>query len=257
MPEGDTVYRAAKRLDEALAGTEVVRFDLRVPRFATLDLTGETVHGVASRGKHLLMRIGGATLHSHLKMEGRWDVYAKRQRWRRPGFQARAIVGNAERDAVGFDLAMIDVVPTDEEDRVVGHLGPDLLSREWDADEAERRLRADTRPAHVAVLDQRNVAGFGNVYANELLFVRGILPSRPLRDDEVAGVVDTGLRMIRANTPRRERTFTGDSRPGHRMWVYRRDGKPCRRCGTLILGGAIGADPTEERVTFWCPRCQS
>ncbi|MXS76262.1 DNA glycosylase [Microbacterium sp. CSI-V] len=256
MPEGDTVHRAAAKLSAALAGREVTRFDIRVPGSATADLRGETVHEVVARGKHLLERIGAYTLHSHLKMEGRWDVYRPGERWRRPAFKARAIVGVTGADTVGFDLAMVEVLPTSDEDRVVGHLGPDLLGPDWNAAEAVRRVSADTRAAHVALLDQRNVAGFGNVYANELLFVRGIAPTTPANQIDVAATIALGHRMIHANLPRAERTFTGDNRPGRRMWVYGRDGAPCRRCGTPIRATTLGASATSERNVFWCPTCQ-
>jgi endonuclease-8 len=257
MPEGDTVFRTARRLHEALAGETATRFDIRVPGSATADLTGERVREVIPRGKHLLLRIGGFTLHSHLKMEGHWDVYRPGDRWRAPAFRARAIVGTARAEAVGFDLAMVEVLPTTDEDRVVGHLGPDPLSADWDAAEAARRLSADPRPVHVALLDQRNVAGFGNEYANELLFVRGILPTTPATEVDTAGLMQTGARMIQVNRDRSGRTFTGDARPGRQTWVYRREGKPCRRCGTLIHKTELGADPTAERIVFWCPRCQT
>lgn len=258
MPEGDSVFRAARKLHAGLAGDEVLRFDLRVPRAATADLRGEIVREVIPRGKHLLVRIGEFTLHSHLKMEGRWDVYPRGGAWKRPAFQARAIVGTKRTDAVGFDLAMVELVPTSAEDDLVGHLGPDLLSRAWDLTEAARRVAGDPRPLHVAILDQRNVAGFGNEYANELLFVRGLLPTHPADDPaiDIPGLLETGTRMIRANLGPGPRVFTGDTRPGKRTWVYRRDGKACRRCGTLIRAGELGADPTEERNIFWCPRCQ-
>lgn len=256
MPEGDSVFRAARALHAGLAGHEIVRFDLRVPRAATADLRGETVHEVVPRGKHLLMRVGDYTLHSHFRMEGRWDVYARGGAWKRPAFQARAIVGTSQTDAVGFDLAMVELVPTSTESDLVGHLGPDPLSRKWDPAEAARRLAADPRPIHVALLDQRNVAGFGNEYANELLFIRGVLPTHPATDVDTAALLETGARMIRANLTPGPRVFTGDSRPGQRTWVYRRERKACRRCGTLIQTGELGADPTEERNTFWCPRCQ-
>lgn len=257
MPEGDTVFRAARLLHQALVGDEVTRFDIRVPGSATADLRGRTVDASLARGKHLLLRIGDQTLHSHLKMEGRWHAYRPGERWRAPAFQARAIVGTDRALAVGFELAMVEVLPTRDEDRVVGHLGPDLLGPDWDAAEAIRRVAADPRPAHVALLDQRNVAGFGNVYANELLFVRGILPTTPATDIDAAAVIETGYRMIHANRDRSGRTFTGNDRPGQRMWVYRREGKPCRRCGTLIETDEMGALPTSERNVFWCPRCQS
>lgn len=257
MPEGDTVYRTARRLHEALAGGIATRFDIRVPGSATADFTGERVNEVVPRGKHLLLRIGDHTLHSHLKMEGRWDLYRPGGRWRAPAFRARAIVATARAEAVGFDLAMVEVLPTADEDRVVGHLGPDPLSATWDAAEAARRLASDDRPVHVAVLDQRNVAGFGNEYANELLFVRGILPTRPASEVDTLALVQTGARMIQLNRDRSGRTFTGDTRPGQQTWVYRREGRPCRRCGTLVRKTELGADPTEERIVFWCPVCQT
>jgi len=257
VPEGDTVHRLAQRLDEVLAGAEVTRFELRVPQAATVDLRGRVVHGVAARGKHLLHRIGEHTLHSHLKMEGMWHVYRPGERWRKPAYTARAVVATAEWETVGFDLAEIAVVPTAGEDRLVGHLGPDPLSTEWDPDEAARNLAADTRPVHVAIQDQRNIAGFGNEYANEILFVRGILPATPASETDAAAIVDLGSRMIRANRNRIDRTFTGDARRGRTTWVYGREGRPCRRCGTLIRRGSLGADPTRERIVFWCPVCQS
>ena len=260
MPEGDTVFRTARRLHEALAGREVTRFDIRVPSYATADLTGETVHAVVPRGKHLLMRIGDQTLHSHLKMEGRWLVFRPGERWRSPAFQARAIVGTADAVAVGFEIAMVDLVPTADEDDLVGHLGPDLLGPDWDPIEAARRVASDPRPVHVAILDQRNLAGLGNEYANELLFVRGLLPTRPASEldaSTVAGLVDTAARMIRANRDRSGRTFTGNTRHGQQNWVYRREKRPCRRCGTLIRRTDLGATDTSERIVFWCPVCQT
>jgi len=256
MPEGDTVFRTARRLDDALAGGEVTRFDLRVPRFATLDLTGQPVHGAVSRGKHLLLRIGDSTLHSHLRMDGAWFVYRPGEKWRQPAFKVRAIVGTAEREAVGVDIAEIEVVPTRDEGELVGYLGPDPLADDWDMPEAVRRLGADTRSIHVALLDQRNVAGFGNEYAAELLFLRGILPTTPTPEVDVTALLSLGVRTIRANRDRPSRTFTGIDRPGQAAWVYGRSGRPCRRCGTRILRGELGADPTRERVTFWCPSCQ-
>ena len=256
MPEGDTVFRTARRLDEALAGGEVTRFDLRVPRFATLDLTGQRVQFAVPRGNHLLLRTGESTLHSHLRMDGAWFVYRPGEKWRHPAFKVRAIVGTAEREAVGVDIAEVEVVATRDEDELVGYLGPDPLAADWDQTEAVRRLGADTRAIHVALLDQRNVAGFGNEYAAELLFLRGILPTTPTPEVDVAALLDLGVRTIRANRDRRNRTFTGIDRPGQSTWVYGRAGRLCRRCGTLIRRGELGADPTRERITFWCPRCQ-
>ena len=256
MPEGDTVYRVAHRLDRALRGGVVTRFDLRVPDLANADLTGSVVHAVVPRGKHILMRIGDWTLRSHLRMDGAWHLYRPGERWRAPAHTARAIVGTAAVEAVGFEVSMLALVPTAEEATLVSHLGPDPLSDDWDPVEAARRLGADPRPIHVALLDQRNVAGFGNEYAAELLFLRGVLPTRPATEVDAAALLDLGARTIRANRERVDRTFTGVALRGRTTWVYGRPRGPSRRCGALILSGELGADPTEERRTFWCPNCQ-
>lgn len=258
MPEGDTVFRAAQHLNERLQGATVATWDLRVPAFATSDLTGEQIEGVVSRGKHLLHRVGDYSLHSHLKMEGSWHLYRPGSTWRRPAFQARAIVGSAEWLSVGFDLGIVELIHRDDEDSVVGHLGPDLLGEDWNADVALAHLTAEPeRPTAVALLDQRNLAGLGNVYANELCFLRGVLPTRPIGETDAAALVALASRLILANRDRVERTTTGDTRPGRQTWVYGRQGQACRRCGTRIRRGALGARETEERVSYWCPRCQT
>lgn len=256
MPEGDSVYQAARRLSAALGGQTITRFDLRVPRFATLDLTGELSHEVVARGKHLLHRIGDYTVHSHLKMEGRWHVYAPGARWRKPEYKARAVIGTATALAVGFEIAEVQVVRTVDEHELVDHLGPDPLNGEWDPAEAARRLGADSRAVHVALQDQRNVAGFGNEYVNEILFLRGVAPTKPATEVDAAAMIDLGARVLRANRDRGPRVFTGNSRPGQTTWVYGRDRRPCRRCGTPIRRTVLGADPTRERIVFWCPTCQ-
>ncbi|MDX2376678.1 Fpg/Nei family DNA glycosylase [Microbacterium sp. LRZ72] len=256
MPEGDTVWRTAHHLSEVLAGAVITDFDIRVPGSATADLTGETVREVVPRGKHILHRIGEHTLHSHLKMEGAWHIYRPGARWRAPAFRARAVVATSQWQTVGFDLAMVEVLPTREEHRVVGHLGPDPLADDWDAAEAARRLAADDRAVHVALLDQRLVAGFGNEYANEMLFVRGIHPNTPAARLDALAIVELGARMMRQNLAGPGRTFTGDARPGRATWVYGREHRPCRRCGTKIRSGSLGSDATRERNVFWCPRCQ-
>ena len=257
MPEGDTVYRTAKNLDAALAGHFVTRCDIRVPAFATVDLTGETIDEVASRGKHLLMRIGDRTLHSHLKMEGSWHLYRHGTRWKRPAHEARAIIETSEWVAVGFSLGVTEVVERDDEAGVVGYLGPDLLGADWDPDEALRRMTADPeRPIGLALLDQRVMAGLGNVYRNELCFLRGVLPTRPVGEiDRPEKFVALAHRLIDANKDRVDRTTTGTLR-GATDWVYGRAGKPCLRCGTTILEGALGETELQLRETFWCPRCQ-
>lgn len=252
MPEGDTAHRTARRLHEVLAGQVLTAFDLRVPRPATADLTGHRIDGVRAVGKHILHRIGVLTLHTHLKMEGEWHAYRSGERWRRPAFQARAVVATREWQTVGFDLGVVELL-RDERD-AIGHLGPDPLGPDWDPYEAVRRLEQDPRPAHTALLDQRSVAGFGNEYANELLFLRGMDPLSPLRD--VPELVQLGARAIRSNLSRPVRTFTGDGGRGRDHWVYGRTGLPCRRCGTLIRETALGAEPGRDRRVFWCPSCQ-
>ncbi|GGH41698.1 Fpg/Nei family DNA glycosylase [Microbacterium album] len=275
MPEGDTVHRAARRLHAVLAGKEVTWFDVRVPGHATADLRGGTVREVVARGKHLLHRIdppgagpsgadpagsGAVTLHSHLRMEGEWHVQRRGERWRKPAFKARAVVcvadAGGEWEAVGFDLAMVEVLAMRDEARVVGHLGPDPLGPDWDLAEAARRVGSDPRAIHVALQDQRHVAGFGNEYASELLFLRGVHPERPATQVDAAALLELGARTIRRNVKLRVRVFTGDARRGRERWVYGREHRPCLRCGTPIRRGAAGADPTRERVVYWCPHCQ-
>ncbi|TPX00825.1 Fpg/Nei family DNA glycosylase, partial [Schumannella luteola] len=173
---------------------------------------------VVSRGKHLLHRIGDRTVHSHLKMEGAWRLFRGGERWTRPAHQARAVLTAGETQSVGFQLGVLEVLPTAEEDRAVGHLGPDLLGADWDADEAARRLASDpSATVFTALLDQRNLAGVGNVYANELCFVRGVLPTRPMGEvDDVPGLAALAHRMLLANSGRWTRSTTGDLRPGRR-----------------------------------------
>ncbi len=257
MPEGDSVYQAARRLDDALSGQVVTRTDIRVPAFATVDLAGEPMHSVRSHGKHLLMRIGDSVLHTHLKMEGEWHVHRPGERWRRPGWRARAIVETPTAVAVGFDLGLVEVFPAAEEGDRLAHLGPDPLGPDWDADEAVRRLAtAPDVPLAVALGDQRNLAGLGNVYVNELCFLRGIRPTRPVGEVDLPPLVGLASRVIRANRDRVARTTTGNDRRGERLWVYSRGGEPCRRCGTRIEHGRLGRTDLELRETWWCPNCQ-
>jgi len=258
VPEGDTVYQAARRLREALAGRVLTATDFRVPAYATVDLSGERVDEVVSRGKHLLMRVGEHTIHSHLKMEGSWEVYRAGERWRHPAFQARAVLRTEESEAVGFLLGVLEVLPRSREEETVGYLGPDLLGADWDAEEAVRRITAHPEtPIAVALLDQRNLAGLGNVYANELCFLRGMLPTRPVGEVDVPAAVDLGHRLIVANRDRPRRVTTGDTRRGRNTWVYGRGGQPCRRCGTRIRRTELGRTELEERVTYFCPVCQT
>lgn len=248
MPEGDTVWQTARRLHAALAGQPLTRFDLRVPRFATADLTGRTVLDVTPRGKHLLTRIeGGLTLHSHLRMDGSWKVYAPGERWRGgPAHQIRAVLGTAEGTAVGYRLPVLELLRTSDEERVVGHLGPDLLGPDWDPAAALRNLLADpARSIGEALLDQRNLAGVGNIFKSETCFLVRATPWLPIGElPSPERLVTAAKKLLDAN---RERP--GGSR---RLYVYGRAGRPCLRCGTPIRT----ADQ-DERPVYWCSVCQS
>ncbi|ADP79630.1 DNA-formamidopyrimidine glycosylase family protein [Pseudofrankia inefficax] len=262
MPEGDTVLQASRRLHQALAGQVLSVSDFRVPRYATVDLTGGTVLEVVPRGKHLLMRCsGGVTVHSHLRMEGAWRVFAAGEAWRGgPGWQIRAVLGNARHVAVGYRLPVLDVLRTADESKVVGHLGPDVLGPDWDL--ARVLANARTHPEREigsVLLDQTVLAGLGNVYRIEACFVAGLSPWTRIGDvPELDSVVDRARQLIVLNAERPVRVTTGSARPGEQLWVYGRGRRPCRRCGTAIrMAEQAPSDaPEEGRVTYWCPRCQ-
>ena len=252
------MWLTARRLHGALAGRVLTRSDFRVPRFATADLTGQTVTETVSRGKHLLTRTdAGITVHTHLRMDGSWRVRPAAERVT-GGHRIRLNLANGQWQAVGYLLGIVEVLITAGEQGAVGHLGPDLLGPDWDPAEAERRLRADqARPAGEALLDQRNLAGIGNVYKAETLFLRGVDPWRPVGEiGDLAALVGLAQRLLEANKERPGQVTTGVRRRGEETWVYGRAGRPCRRCGTPIRSADQGRDP-DGRVTFWCPRCQS
>jgi endonuclease-8 len=258
VPEGDTVWRTALHLDRALTGSLLVETDFRVPAHATVDLSGQVVRSTVARGKHLLTRIGDQhTLHTHLKMEGAWHLYRPGTRWRRPAHEARVVLRTDDWTAVGYSLGITELVATAAEDTVVGHLGPDLLGPDWDEPEALRRLLVDPRrPVGEALLDQRNLAGIGNLYANELCFLSGVHPRLPVGQvPDLPRLVRRARSALEANKQRVEQTLTGDLRKGQMHWVYRRDRQPCRRCRTRIAVGEFGP-VGQERATYWCPRCQ-
>jgi endonuclease-8 len=259
VPEGDTVWLTAKRLHAALAGQPVTSFDLRVPQLATSDLTDDTVEAVLARGKHILMRFaGGLTLHSHLRMDGSWHIVAAGRRpSAQPEHRIRVLIGNVEWLAAGYRVHDVRIVHTADEDQLVGHLGPDLLGPDWDAAEAVRRLTERTdRSVGEALLDQRNLAGIGNLYKAETLFVERVNPWTPVGDvADLGRLVGMAHRLLRANRDHPEQSTTGLTGRGRDHWVYGRAGAPCRRCRTPIEH-AMQGEPPYQRDTFWCPRCQ-
>jgi endonuclease VIII len=299
VPEGDSVWRAANQLHGALAGQKLIASDFRVPRFATLNLRDWTMEEVVPRGKHLLMRLVSPaeerlTIHSHLKMEGSWQVYPPGGRWRKPGFTARCVLRTPAADAVGFSLGLLEVIRTSEEDKAVGHLGPDLLGPGWDPAEAERRVAsAPEVPIGVALLDQRNLAGIGNIYRCEVCFLAGIHPASPVAAAaDLPAMLADAKQLLEANLGLGRRTTVLNARsapmgraagrPGY--WVYRREHQPCLRCRTPIRHGVLGKSVprggapgsstpgsaasesgapglapdlvSEERDIYFCPKCQ-
>jgi endonuclease VIII len=257
MPEGDTIHSAARRIRAALVGKPIVSIETPQPRHA-MDrwpqrLEGRGVRAVDARGKHLFIRFeGDFTLHSHLRMTGMWGVYRRGERWRRSPRRAWLVIRTTEHEVVEFDGPVLELV-TDSRtrfDRWLAALGPDLLAPDFDERRFLARLREDdqSRGLGEALLDQRNVAGVGNMWKAEGCFIAGIDPWRPLRSvsDEDA------LSVLRAVRPLMLDSAAGRFR-GER-WVFDRAGLPCRRCGTPIRARGQGDD---NRTTYWCPTCQA
>lgn len=271
MPEGDSVYRATARLHHALAGKSILRSDFRVPALSTVDLAGYTVSEILPRGKHLLMRLQPPataepafnqpplTLHSHLLMEGRWDLYGPGARFKRPAHTARVVLACDGVTAVGFDIAQVKLVPTAEEAQLVGYLGPDLLGPGWDAQAAAANFRAQPhRGIGEALLDQRLMAGVGNIYRCEVLFLTRLHPLTPVGQVvDLGKVIEMSQRLLEVNKERSRRVTTGLARTREPYWVYGRAGKPCLRCGAKIQLLKIAAEDLGlERDCYFCPSCQ-
>lgn len=263
MPEGDIVVRVARRLDAALAGQRLTRAELRWPDLGGTDLTGAVVVGHGTYGKHLLTRLeDGRTLHTHLRMEGRWrlirtaDISSGRNRADRSPY-VRAILGTDRWTALGFDLGMMDLLATEAESRILGHLGPDVLAASLDADAAAARILAqETRPIAEALLDQTVLAGLGTIYTAETLWGHRIWPWAPSSSvGELAPeLVLTARRLMQRSADARTPTATGDERRTSN--VHDRERRPCPRCGTPVRRAMAGPAPW-ERPIFFCPACQS
>ena len=276
MPEGDTIYRAAATLNRAFAGRRVVRFESVFPALTRVHddhpLTEMTVEKVHSLGKHLLMHFsGGLVLRTHMRMHGSWHIYRPGERWRQRAGDMRVLVATADFEAVGFNIPVAEFIKIDAKRDLSKHaglakLGPDALDAHFDRNEAVRRLRArPTLPIADALLDQRLLAGLGNVFKSEVLFSCGVSPFvtvAMLDDRQLEQLVDTGSRLLLANIGRssagltthtgRRRT-TGRDNPAESLWVYGRARLPCRRCGGTI---EVRKHGTDARLTYWCPECQ-
>lgn len=273
MPEGDTIFRAARTLHRALAGKPVVAFETRYAQLARVDedtpVTGRTVVGVSARGKHCLMAFSGdLVLRTHMRMGGSWHVYRPGEPWQRAPSRMRVRVAVPDFEAVAFDVPVAELETRRALARgPVAALGPDLLAPDFDVDEALRRLRSlPARAAGEALLDQRAVAGAGNVFKSEVLFLCGVHPATPvgrLDDATLRALLATARRPLAANVSDASgpgivtygglRRTTGRSDPSERLWVYGRAGAPCRRCGGAVARFRQGE---AARVTFFCPTCQ-
>ncbi|MFT4199609.1 DNA-formamidopyrimidine glycosylase family protein [Gordonia sp. (in: high G+C Gram-positive bacteria)] len=256
MPEGDTLFALAARLRPVLAGQVLTKTDFRVPRLATVDLSGWRVDEVRSIGKHLVMDLSDGerrcAIRSHLGMDGSCRVFRLGQRWTKPGHTARVVLHVDGAQAVGFLLRELHV-DTDP-DAALAHLGPDLLGPSWDADAALANIAAadPARTVSDVLLDQRIMAGVGNVYRNEICFLLGVHPSTPVVDVDAPEAVGAARTLLWQNRLRPTRNTTGlPGRATH--WVYGREKRPCRRCGTPIRR-VDGRD--RDRVTYFCPTCQ-
>lgn len=264
MPEGDVVWRICDRLDQALAGRTLTATDFRWASLATEELSGRKVLNVVARGKHILMRLSAKepspalTLHSPLTMEGSWHLMKTDEATPRRLTQhdIRAVISTDAWTAVGYRLGELDLYPTSDEENLLGYLGPDILGPDWNLSAAVDNVRHADCTIVEALLDQSNIAGIGTFYACEALFVRGISPhTPPSAIPDIEELLLTAQRMIRTNTTHAIQSTTGDTRPGKTSYVHTRHGKPCRRCGTLIIKEAVGDDP-QLRVMSWCPTCQ-
>ncbi len=270
MPEGDTIFRAATTLQRALGGRIVERFDTHLAPLAVVDqrapVAGRLVERVEARGKHLLMHLSGdLTLRTHMRMQGSWHIYKPGERWRGPARDAHIVITTAAWVAIAFRVSDAEFVPTS----AIAHhtrlraLGPDVLGEEFDADEARRRIR-ETPSRHIAeaLLRQQSLAGLGNVFKSELLFLCGVDPATAVHDvddGQLECLLKRARALMRLNDgtasiagASRARVTTGRLNPSEALWVYGRAGAPCFKCGTAIRS----AMEMDGRRTYWCPQCQ-
>ena len=260
-------------MQRALAGRVVTRFESVYPSLNRIaddwPIVGRTIESVSARGKHLLIAFSGdLVLRTHMRMNGSWHLYRAGIKWQRPARDMRVLVGAGDIEAVGFNVPVAELLTARDLARhaQLNALGPDLLDPAFDAAEAARRIRARGREAiGDALLNQRVLAGIGNVFKSEILFLAGIEPFTPvasLSDADLERLVATSREQLAANVMTRSQTLspsigrrtTRSLDPNKKLWVYGRGGKPCRTCGGPILARKTGLD---ARLTYWCPRCQA
>jgi endonuclease VIII len=263
MPEGDTIHRAAHTLNTALAGRVITRFETVFPQLARIDedapLAGRTIERVEAAGKNLLMHFSGDLhLRTHMRMHGSWHIYKPGERWRMRRDAMRIVIETGEWVAVGFNVPVAEFYDERQED--LRKIGPDFLGETFDEEEALRRIRerANSEIADV-LLNQRVVAGIGNEYKSEVLFMTKVNPFalvRDLTDEQLTAILRTARKVMKANIGKRsaQRVTTFALDRSQSLYVFSRGGKPCRRCGTPILYKKQGRD---VRGTYWCPKCQT
>jgi endonuclease-8 len=262
VPEGDSVWKVARQLDAALKGRRLTNGELRVGSLVGAELAGVTVLENDTHGKHLLTRFDhGWTLHTHLRMDGSWTVVRPgRQLPRQLDPDIRVLLAVEDGPtAYGLLIPVVELLRTTSEHEAVGYLGPDPLRDDWDLEQAVARIRTDPdRPIAAALLDQRGMAGLGNLWVNELCFLRGVSPWTPVGEVDIMAMVRLAVRTLRhsAKVPGAYQVTTGRNRRGEDHWVAGRAHQPCRRCRTLIrVQAEVTGDP-DQRRTWWCPRCQ-
>jgi endonuclease-8 len=271
VPEGDTIFRAAQTLHRVFAGRVVTGFASVLPYLNLViedrPLTGRTIESVAARGKHLLMTFSGnLILRTHMRMNGSWHIYRAGERWKRPVRDMRILIETEAAVAVGFNIPVAEFLTASDlaKHRQIRRLGPDLLGDSFDARTVFGTMRRRRDPIADVLLDQRVMAGIGNVFKSEILFLAEVDPfavPAELSDAQLEWVIATAREQLRANVLSPSRTLspvvgrrtTRSLDPNQKLWVYGRGGKPCRRCGAPIQSRATGLD---ARLTYWCPRCQ-
>jgi endonuclease-8 len=275
VPEGDTIFRTARTLGRALVDKPITGFRSTYPLLMRFNddtpLVGQIVDGVESRGKWMLIHFsGGGTLVTHLLMSGSWHIYRPGERWQKPRFQMRIVLENSNYVAVGFQVPVAHMHTASSlvrDSRIPGS-EIDVLGAEFDAQAAVVRvLERGTEEIGDVLLHQHVMAGVGNVFKSEICFVTGLNPFRlvgTLTRGQAVEAVDAARRLVGANVLEdsgnmimtyggRGRRTTHQSDPGASLWVYGRNGEPCRRCGERIRRRIQGPD---ARVTYWCQGCQ-